>query len=64
MTPFMIDKIKDIFADKIGNANKLAGCLRKHPEVVSFCEAMLLREPAYEKVSYVVICIVKRVNFE
>jgi hypothetical protein len=59
----MIEKIKEIFTGHIGNSSELTSLLKKHPDIFEYCSDILLNEPAYEKVSYVIICIVKRINF-
>jgi hypothetical protein len=59
----MIEKIKEIFTGHIGTSGELTSLLKKHQDIFEYCSDILLNEPAYEKVSYIIICIVKRINF-
>lgn len=64
-TPKMINKIKEIFNEgNIYPSGKLAALIKKHPDIIEYCEEVLRQEPAYEKISYVIICIVKRFTID
>lgn len=60
----MIEKIKEIFTGHIGTSSELTSLLKKHPDIFEYCNSILLTEPAYEKVSYIIICIVKRIDLK
>ena len=55
----MIEKIKEIFTDNTYPSGRLVSLMKKNPDVVAYCEDILKQTPEYEKVSYVIICIVK-----
>ena len=60
----MIEKIKEIFTGHIRTSSELTSLLKKHPDIFEYCHNILLTEPAYEKVSYIIICIVKRIDLK
>ena len=55
----MIEKIKQIFIGNTYPSSKIVSLMKKHPDIVAYCEEILKQIPEYEKVSYVIICIVK-----
>lgn len=57
----MLAKIKQIFTGNIYPSSKLVSLMKKYPDIVEYCQKILDAEPAYQKVSYVIICIVKRI---
>lgn len=60
----MLDKIKQIFIlDDIKTSGRLIYLLKQHPDIIKFCDKQLELEPAYEKITYFIICVVKRIDF-
>ena len=58
----MIQVIKEIFADKIGSSAKLNATIKKYPEIKQWCEKYLITHPEFQKVSYLIITIVKNIQ--
>mgnify|MGYP003571250476 CR=1 FL=1 len=55
----MINKIKEIFKDKIYNSARLTKALKDNPDIKEYCQQILNKIPEYQKVSYVIISIIK-----
>lgn len=58
----MINKIKDIFTDKIYNSAILKKTLNQHPEIKQYCQQILNMTPQYQKLSYIIISIIKNIQ--
>ena len=56
----MVDEIKTIFGDCVNSSRKLTIQMKKYPEILKYCEERLKKEPEWEKISYLIIGIVKR----